>query len=169
MGRINAWWMAYHLALDRPLGGGFEIYNRTTFGMYAPVPTDVHAAHSIYFQALGEHGFLGLGLYLLLAWLTWRKGAWIVKQAAKRDDLKWAANIATMLQVSMVGFATGGAFLSLLYYDVPYYLTAIMVSLGCIVEKALKQQPAASAAPLSVAEPAPRWTEEPRPVYHDGN
>jgi probable O-glycosylation ligase (exosortase A-associated) len=168
MGRINAWWMAYHMALDRPLGGGFEIYNRTAFGLYAPVPTDVHAAHSIYFQALGEHGFAGLGLYLLLAFLTWRKGAWIVKQAAKRDDLKWAANIATMLQVSMVGFATGGAFLSLLYYDVPYYLTAIMVSLGCIVEKALKQPLAVPAAPLPVAESAPRWTGEPRPVYHDG-
>jgi probable O-glycosylation ligase (exosortase A-associated) len=168
MGRINAWWMAYNMAADRPLGGGFEIYNHTAFGMYAPVPTDVHAAHSIYFQALGEHGFGGLGLYLLLAWLTWRKGAWIVKQTAKRDDLKWAANIATMLQVSMVGFATGGAFLSLLYYDVPYYLTAIMVSLGCIVEKALKQQSAAPAAPLPVAESAPRWTGEPRPVYHDG-
>jgi probable O-glycosylation ligase (exosortase A-associated) len=168
MGRINAWWMAYHMALDRPLGGGFEIYNRTAFGLYAPVPTDVHAAHSIYFQVLGEHGFVGLGLYLLLAFLTWRKGAWIVKQAAKRDDLKWAANIATMLQVSMVGFATGGAFLSLVYYDVPYYLTAIMVSLGCIVEKALKQPLAVPAAPLPVAESAPRWTGEPRPVYHDG-
>jgi probable O-glycosylation ligase (exosortase A-associated) len=168
MGRINAWWMAYHMALDRPLGGGFEIYNRTAFGMYAPVPTDVHAAHSIYFQALGEHGFIGLGLYLLLALLTWRKGAWIVKQAAKRDDLKWAANIATMLQVSMVGFATGGAFLSLLYYDVPYYLTAIMISLGCIVDKMLKQQTAAPAVPPNIAEAAPRWTGEPRPVYHDG-
>jgi putative inorganic carbon (HCO3(-)) transporter len=42
-----------------------------------------------------------------------------------------------MIQVSMVGFAVGGAFLSLLYYDVPYYLIAIVVSTAALVEKAL--------------------------------
>jgi probable O-glycosylation ligase (exosortase A-associated) len=169
MGRINAWWMAYHMALDRPLGGGFEIYNRTAFGMYAPVPTDVHAAHSIYFQALGEHGFVGLGLYLLLAVLVWRRGAWIIQQTAKRADLKWAATIAMMLQVSMIGFATGGAFLSLLYYDVPYYLTAIMVAVGAIVEKELRQAPLGLAGSASqAAPPGPGWTDAARTVYHDG-
>jgi len=29
----------------------------------------------------------------------------------------------------MVGFAVGGAFLSLLYYDVPYYLMAAVVAM----------------------------------------
>ena len=152
MGRINAWYMAYNLAKDRPLvGGGFEIYNRTAFGMYAPIPEDVHAAHSIYFQGLGEHGFVGIALYLWLAWLTWRKAAWIVRTTARREDLKWAGNLALMIQVSMLGFAVGGAFLSLLYYDVPYYLIAIVVITGTLVEQALEkekreQQAAAKAA-----------------------
>lgn len=146
MGRINAWYMAYHMALDRPLGGGFEIYNRTAFGLYAPVPDDVHAAHSIYFQALGEHGFIGLGIYLLLAYLTWRKAAWIVRTTAKREDLKWAADLARMIQVSLLGFGVGGAFLSLLYYDVPYYLMAAVVSTGYIVEKTLAAEAAAAKA-----------------------
>ena len=79
---------------------------------------------------------------MLLAYLTWRKGSWIVRNAAKLPDYKWAADLATMIQVSMVGFATGGAFLSLLYYDVPYYLAAVMVVTGALVEKALKQQAA---------------------------
>ena len=52
------------------------------FAIYAPDPTDVHAAHSIYFQVLGEHGFVGLGLYLLLGVLTWRDAAWIIAHAA---------------------------------------------------------------------------------------
>ncbi|NHZ77981.1 putative O-glycosylation ligase, exosortase A system-associated [Massilia sp. CCM 8695] len=146
MGRINAWYMAYHLALDRPLGGGFEIYNRTAFELYAPVPDDVHAAHSIYFQALGEHGFVGLGLYLLLAFLTWRKAAWIVRMTAKREDFTWAGDLARMIQVSLIGFGVGGAFLSLLYYDVPYYLMAAVVSTGYIVEKALEAEAAAAKA-----------------------
>jgi putative inorganic carbon (HCO3(-)) transporter len=141
MGRINAWSMATNLAVDRPLtGGGFEIYDASTFARYAPNPTDIHAAHSLYFQALGEHGFVGLGLYLLLGFLSWRTGSTIIKRAKTRPHLKWAASLAMMLQVSMIGFGTGGAFLSLLYFDVPYYLMAMMVITGCIVEAAVKAE-----------------------------
>lgn len=139
MGRINAWIMAYNLAVDRPLvGGGFEIYDQKTFERYAPIPTDVHAAHSIYFQALGEHGFVGLGLYLLFGFLCWRSCAWILRNTAKREDLKWAYHLAAMSQVSIIGFAVGGAFLSLLYFDVPYYLMAAIVTTRIIVENELK-------------------------------
>jgi probable O-glycosylation ligase (exosortase A-associated) len=147
MGRINAWKMATELALDRPLvGGGFDIWTGVIFRRYAPNPADVHAAHSIYFQALGEHGFVGLGLYLALAFLTLRRCSWIVKATAGRDDLKWAANLATMVQVSMLGFGVGGAFLSLVYYDVPYYLMALVVSTGYLVENTLKAEAAEARA-----------------------
>ncbi|OWW22236.1 putative O-glycosylation ligase, exosortase A system-associated [Noviherbaspirillum denitrificans] len=146
MGRINAWIMAYNLAMDRPLtGGGFEIYDLQTFERYAPIPTDVHAAHSIYFQALGEHGWVGLGLYLLLGFLTWRSCSWILRNTARRDDLKWAHSFAAMSQVSIIGFAVGGAFLSLLYFDVPYYLMAAIVVTRIIVANELK----AAGAPTS--------------------
>jgi hypothetical protein len=41
-----------------------------------------------------------------------------------------------MVQVSLVVFATGGAFLGLLHYDLPYYLAAIVVLVGvAITEK----------------------------------
>jgi putative inorganic carbon (HCO3(-)) transporter len=142
MGRINAWRMAVNLANDRPLvGGGFEIYDPKTFERYAPIPNDVHAAHSIYFQALGEHGYVGLGLYLLIGLLTWRSAAWIVRNTRNIEDLKWALHLATMIQVSMIGFAVGGAFLSLLYFDVPYYMMVAIVVTRVIVEKQLKAQP----------------------------
>ncbi|ABB73608.1 putative O-glycosylation ligase, exosortase A system-associated [Nitrosospira multiformis] len=140
-GRFNAWWMAYNLAKDRPLtGGGFDIISPELFFAYAPNPEDIHAAHSIYFQALGEHGFVGLGLYLLLGWLTWRTGSWIIRNTSKLDEYRWAFNLATMIQVSFIGFATGGAFLSLLYFDVPYYLMGAMVATRVLVEKELKQK-----------------------------
>lgn len=154
MGRINAWQMATNLALDRPLtGGGFEIYDTYVFGRYAPVPNDVHAAHSIYFQCLGEHGFIGLGLYLALIVICWRRAKWIIRQTAKRADLKWAGQLAGMIQVSMIGFGVGGAFLSLLYFDVPYYLMGALLVTGQIVQDAL-QQPEAGAAAGPTAIPA---------------
>src|SRR6185312_16331214 len=133
-GRFNAWWMAYNLAKDRPiLGGGFEVSMPELFYRYAPDPEDLHAAHSVYFQALGEHGFIGLGLYLLLALSTWRTGSWIIRNTGKQQEYRWAYNLATMIQVSLIGFAVGGAFLSLLYFDVPYYLMAAMVATRILV------------------------------------
>lgn len=141
MGRINAWKMATNLALDRPLvGGGFSIWTRAVFIRYAPNPDDVHAAHSIYFQVLGEHGFVGLGLYLALATLVFRRCSWLIRTTRERADLEWAGRLATMIQVSLLGFAVGGAFLSLAYYDVPYYLMALVVCTGYIVENTLKAE-----------------------------
>jgi probable O-glycosylation ligase (exosortase A-associated) len=145
-GRFNAWWMAYNLAKERPLlGGGFEVSMPELFWLYAPDPEDLHAAHSVYFQALGEHGFVGLGLYLLLALSTWRTGSWIIRNTGKQEEYRWAYNLATMIQVSLIGFAVGGAFLSLLYFDVPYYLMAAMVATRVLVEKELKEKAAAAA------------------------
>lgn len=138
MGRINAWWMAWHLALDRPLvGGGFEIYDKEVFALYAPNPKDVHAAHSIYFQALGEHGFVGLGLFLSLGFLTWRNASWVISKTKNNPEYSWAANLGRMIQVSQVAFASGGAFLSLDYFDLPYYELAIMLLTRVLVEKEL--------------------------------
>jgi putative inorganic carbon (hco3(-)) transporter len=138
LGRINAWWMTWNLASDRfPLGGGFNIYEPEIFARYAPDPTDIHAAHSIYFQMLGEHGFIGLLLFLFAFGLAWMAGRWVVKNARDQKNLDWAVDLAAMLQVSLIGYAVGGAFLSLSYYDFPYYVVVMLVILREIVRKEL--------------------------------
>lgn len=126
-GRINAWHMAWNLASDRFFGGGFEIYNKPTFLAYAPVPNDVHAAHSIYFQVLGEHGFVGLTLFLLIWWLTWRWAGWLRIHARYDANTQWASVLGAMVQASLVGYLVGGAFLSLAYFDLPYNLLVLVV------------------------------------------
>lgn len=156
MGRINAWHMTFNLANDRPLvGGGFSIYDAETFERYAPNPLDVHAAHSIYFQVLGEHGWVGLLLYLTLGLLTWRTGSWVVRFASPHKELEWAVRVVTMLQVSMVGFAVGGAFLSLAYFDVPYFVMAAMVATRFVVARELPLLAAARAT----ADASPAGTD----------
>ena len=127
MGRINAWWMAWNLAANHFFGGGFEIYRANIFALYAPDPMDVHAAHSIYFQVLGEHGFVGLLLFLLLWGLVWWKAAALRTDAMKSPETKWIADLSAMCQVSLVGYAVGGAFLSLAYFDLPYDILVIVV------------------------------------------
>lgn len=140
MGRINAWWFAFNLALDRPVvGGGFDVFDPALFSRYAPDPLDFHDAHSIYFEILAEHGFVGLALFLVLGLLTLRTGSWVIRNAKKYSELAWAADLAAMLQVSLVGYAVGGAFLGLAYFDLYYHLIALMVLLRGVVESHVRK------------------------------
>jgi probable O-glycosylation ligase (exosortase A-associated) len=135
MGRINAWETAINIANHKPTGAGFSMYNRTVFNVYAPRPAEQRAAdpstpraaHSNYFQVLGEHGWVGLALYLAIWWLTWRDAAQLRRLTKGRADLSWVFRLAGMCQVSLVGFMVGGAFLSLAYFDLPYNLMIIVV------------------------------------------
>jgi probable O-glycosylation ligase (exosortase A-associated) len=127
MGRINAWWMAWNLASDRFFGGGFEIYNITQFAQYAPDPTDVHAAHSIYFQVLGEHGFIGTFLFLMLWGMVWWNAGKLRSEAKSLPETQWVSDLGAMCQVSLIGYAVGGAFLSLAYFDLPYDILVLVV------------------------------------------
>jgi len=134
MGRINGWQFAINVASANFMGGGFNSFTPEMFYVYAPVPTDFHVAHSIYFQVLGDHGFVGLALFLLLMFLAWRTGSRVKKYCKEKPELKWAADLAMMCQVSLVGYAVTGAFLSMPYYDFYYYVVALLV----LLEKVIK-------------------------------
>jgi probable O-glycosylation ligase (exosortase A-associated) len=127
MGRIDAWRMLYNLAVDRPVvGGGFEPYTNEVYQRYNPNFDKPQVAHSIYFQVLGEHGFVGLAIWLLFWLLTWRMCRQVIVRTRDRPDDAWANWLARMVQVSLVGYFVGGAFLNLAYWDMPYYLMVLM-------------------------------------------
>jgi putative inorganic carbon (HCO3(-)) transporter len=136
--RINSWWMAYNIATVRITGGGFETFRGWVAEIYAPNPEEAADAHSIYFEVLGEHGFIGFTMFMLLAWFTWNTGNRIRRLARRRSETRWAADLAGMIQVSMIGYAASGAFLGLAYFDLYYTLIAIMVicKLTCLDELA---------------------------------
>ena len=140
MGRINAWWMAYNLAEDRVLGGGFEAFKPGMFRLYAPFPDNVHDAHSIYFEVLGEQGFIGLTLFLTLWLFTWLSAQQVIKEAKKDKEFTWLRDLASMLQVALVAYATGGAFLGLAYFDLPYHLMALVVISKTLLLKYKKEK-----------------------------
>lgn len=130
MGRINAWQMAWNLATSNFFGGGFSIYTPEVFARYAPNPDHFAVAHSIYFSVLGEHGFVGLFLFLLLWILIWRSAGRLRVQGRQQPQTQWLSDLGAMCQVSLVGYLVGGAFLSLAYFDLPYNIL-ILVVLGC--------------------------------------
>jgi putative inorganic carbon (HCO3(-)) transporter len=127
MGRINAWQFALNLSQDHLFGGGFKTFSPRMFYHYAPNPADFHVAHSIYFQVLGDHGYIGLAIFLILLVCAWRTGTRVIKLCKSDPEAKWAVDLATMCQVSLIGYAVGGAFLSLPYYDLYYYIIALLV------------------------------------------
>ncbi|MDN4053746.1 putative O-glycosylation ligase, exosortase A system-associated [Massilia sp. YIM B02763] len=150
MGRINAWHFAVNIATTHLLGGGFNVFSKRQFLLYAPNPTDYHVAHSIYFQVLGDQGFVGLALFLLLMFFAWRTGTRIIRFCKDRPDLKWASDLARMSQVSVIGYAVSGAFLSLAYFDLYYDIIIILVLLEKILM--LKPKPALFPARVELAK-----------------
>ncbi|MCB5290578.1 O-antigen ligase family protein, partial [Bifidobacterium longum subsp. infantis] len=109
-GRINAWWTSFNMANDRIFGGGFECWKRQVFAMYAPDPTNVRDVHSVVFEVLGEHGYIGLGLFFALGLCTWLSAGWSARRARKMPDIAWVADMMRMVQVSLIAYATAGLF-----------------------------------------------------------
>lgn len=126
-GRINAWWMAWNLAKANFFGGGFMVSKPDVCALYSPIPLDCRAAHSIYFMVLGEHGFVGLFLFLLLWFFVWRSAGRLRIQGKNLPQTQWLSHLGAMCQVSLAGYAVGGAFLSLSYYDLPYNIIILVV------------------------------------------
>lgn len=127
MGRINAWWTMFHLANARITGGGFQVYTAYVFNLFAPDPSIPRAAHSIYFQVLGEHGWIGLTLFLGIFLSAWRVAGKLRRRARGAPEGDRLRHLAGMCQVSLVGYATGGAFLSLAYFDLPYNIVVMLL------------------------------------------
>lgn len=122
--------------MERPLGGGFFAFGPQTYLMYLPeVGPRRTVAHSIYFQTLGHHGFIGLGLFLLLLGLVNNSCGRTIKRACQFPDLYWMRDLAAMIQVSLVGYAVTGAFLDMAYFDYYYALIAVVVGMQVVLNQ----------------------------------
>ena len=157
MGRIYAWRLATAIAAHNFFGGGFSSFTYENYERYlgeflVSETGNVADAHSIYFQVLGHHGFVGLAIFLALLIITWRTLRRVI--ATTRDDatLVWMADLASMLQVSMIGFIVGGAFLGLAYFDLFYANVAVTCILSTLLTKARTQSGSGMAGALHVGQ-----------------
>jgi len=158
MGRINAWHFAWNLANDRPIGGGFRAFTPQLFLRYAPDPSNYHDAHSIYFQVLGEQGFLGVAIYMGLMFTSLFRMQRLRALTRGQREFKWVRDLAEMIQCSIVGYSLGGAFLTVAYFDLYYFIIMAGVVLDVVYwdeRRRLAQATAAAPAPAPVLGPLP--------------
>ena len=141
-GRLAAWSAAWNMAFDYPAGVGFNQVRQHLFDRYSHnAAAGARAAHSIYFQVLGNHGFIGLGLFMSIWLITLAHAGQLRKQAAKIPQARWCADLGSMVQVSMIGYFVGGAFLSLAYFDLPYnIMMMVAIARVWIHKKAWEQE-----------------------------
>jgi probable O-glycosylation ligase (exosortase A-associated) len=168
-GRITIWRAATMIALARPLiGGGFRAtYAQWIVDIYAP-GVESRAPHSIYFEVLGEHGFLAFGVFLGFAAVAWWQGSRIQKATKNNDELRWANDLARALQMSIMGFLVGGAFLSLAYYDGYFTILLLMAATRRYVASTLALSGQSQIAPERIGRPAPvhgAGLPPPKPTY----
>lgn len=135
--RIQSYKFAANVALHRPLlGGGFNVYQSVpTWQSYGPEGATPRAIHSIYFGVLGEQGFPGLLLFLGLLFVSWKSCSRVRRRSGQIPEEKWAFDLASMLQVSLVAFMAAGAFLPMTYFDLAYQLMALSACLELYVRQ----------------------------------
>lgn len=162
MARVVAWKISMLIALDRPFtGGGFyavqlpDVWNhyisqlgKLDFVTTPEPPEAPLAAHSIYFEMLGDFGFTGLGLFLLLLGRSYLLLARVRRRAQEDPAKAWANDLAGMLQVSLIVFCTAGAALSMAKFEALYVVFALVSRLNRhICVEAVRPAEAAAVVP----------------------
>lgn len=136
-GRIQSWKFATHVAEAHPLlGGGFEVWaSDNMWARYGPPgATPGRAIHSIFFEVLGEQGFVGLALFLSMLAAGYFGLARVRKKArAGPESHQWMGDLASMMQVSLIAYTAAGALLPMPYIDFLYQLLALVAVMQILV------------------------------------
>lgn len=144
--RMAVWEWTYDYAKANPLGGGFDAYrsNRFTYTMpvtktegnttsvtYTQVEDKARAYHSSVFEMLGEQGWPGLFMWLMLHFT----GMWQMERLQRRwkkaadEATRWIAPMAATLQMSAIIYLVGALFQGIAYQPVMLMLVGLQIGL----------------------------------------
>lgn len=154
--RVQVWMWTLDYVKERPFGGGFDAYlgNRFTYQTrevvgegnvqtikYNEVTDEGRAYHSAYFEMLGEQGWLGLFLWLLLHGL----GLWQMERIRWRFGRKgpgceegrktWQWGLANALQQSQIVYLVGALFVGIAYQPFIFMLVGLQCALWSYVQR----------------------------------
>lgn len=146
--RLAVWAWTWDYAKDNPFGGGFEAYRQNdlrikmTPGAYNPeapnadevvvVEDQSRAYHSSYFEMLGEQGYPGLFLWLLLHLTGLIQMERLRRRYVKtrRGEEQWIAPLATALQHGHIVYLVGSLFVGIAFQPFIYMMLALQMGLS---------------------------------------
>ncbi len=159
--RLYVWQLSWAMAQHHPfLGGGYRwmyfpgIVNSELADAGLPQLTKPRASHSIWFQMLSDHGFVGLGLFVGLFSVGLLNAIWIVRRTKTIPSLRWASDLGRALQASIIGFAAGGTFGSLEMWDGYYFVLVVAAAARTVVAKELASTAVSSRAQAARNKPS---------------
>ena len=145
MHRVVVWKMCTVIAIKNPFfGAGFKS------NQYGPIWKKYHeyyslldfvetpeadyyettrAAHSMYFQVLAEHGFVGLFLFLLILSSAYIKLGFIKSRAKFNSMDDWVINLINKLRLAILMYCITGGTVSVAYLDLFFSVLAMVYTL----------------------------------------
>ena len=133
--RILVWRWTLDFVSTHPAGGGFLAFIVNTIalpGMNGGEASMMYgrAWHSSYFEILGEQGYPGFAMFISIIGLTFFKLYRTGKRARAYPELEWVWALSRSLQAGIVAFLTAGAFVSVGYQPMIWYLISLGISLN---------------------------------------
>ena len=168
--RIAVWGWTWDYVQENPLGGGFEAYRQNRIqvatvsqqesGNVVAVQASVHsdegrAYHSSYFEMLGEQGFPGLFLFLII------HGLGLVRMEVLRrrwrgaqGETAWIAPLATALQSFQLIYLAGSLFVGIAFQPFVWMVVAVQIGFDSYVARRHRPAPNRPLRPLQPAAAA---------------
>jgi putative inorganic carbon (HCO3(-)) transporter len=138
-GRLLAWGAGVKMALKSPLLGAGAGHFPITYGQFYRSRMDIpwQTAHSIYFLVLGELGFPGLAMLLTFIFYNLAANRRLSRDLTARNNAQAVTNrrLLACTSASLISFATGGAFLSAVYYPHMYVLAGLLAATRRVIRE----------------------------------
>jgi probable O-glycosylation ligase (exosortase A-associated) len=151
--RLAVWAWTWDYVKDHPFGGGFDAYRQNKIrvvttdvensGTQADVSTSVEndqsrAYHSSYFEMLGEQGFPGLILWLVIHFGGLIRMEVLRARYKKREGLEWISGLANALQQGHFIYLIGSVFVGIAFQPFLYMLVGMQIGLDTYAARRAK-------------------------------
>ncbi len=167
--RIAVWQWTIDYVGEHPFGGGFDAFRGnkirvetnsiTGDGGQAEVNTTVQddharAYHSSYFEMLGEQGYIGLVLWLLIHVTGLFRMELLRIRYRKREDMTWLASLAIALQQAHLIYLIGSLFVGIAFQPFVYMLVGLQIGLDSYASRKERERRSATAPLIGARKPA---------------
>lgn len=132
--RFWNWEMCQRVGVANPLhGGGFDYYSIEAYEKYFPefltrFPGKIWSCHSVWLTIFAEHGFPGIILWVFLIVSCLASTRRILKFEKARDGTGALPVYAPIVNAFLFVYMVSGTFLDAAYYDVFYYVVAVVIA-----------------------------------------